>query len=103
MGIFNWIGKLFVGEAKSAATTIVEDEIHKVHDEIALSIAPLLKEVPEDKQAEVLENITDIAKQAAVAYVEAYIGAHAPAVTLPYNVTSTPPAPTPTTPIPPVA
>lgn len=80
MGIFSWIGKLFLGQAKDAAAAIIHDEIHKVHDEIADSIAPYLTQIPAEGRQQVLENITEVAKKAAVAYAEAYINAHLPPI-----------------------
>ena len=93
--LFFWIGHLFVSQAQDAAQTVVKDEINKVHDEIAASIAPYLAQIPKENQQAALQGITDVAKKAAVAYAEAYINSKIPAI--PANpaipTSSTPPAP----------
>lgn len=96
MGAFHWIGRLFLGEAKDAASTIIQDEIHKVHDEIAGTLAPILAGVPQEKQQEILLLVTEYTKKAAVAYaeaaVDAYVKSKIPAAAIP--ALTPPPVPT---------
>ena len=89
MKLFSWIGKLFVGTANDAASQIVHDEIQKVHDEITQAVIPLLSQIPAGDRQKLLDDLVGVAKQAAVAYVEAYISSHAPQIVPTTNPVST--------------
>lgn len=80
MMLFSWIGKLFLSSAEDAAGQVLKDEINKVHDDIATSIAPILSQIPADQREKMIPQLTDVAKQAAVAYAEAYLNAYIPKI-----------------------
>ena len=65
--------KLFVGQVKDITSEILKDEIDKVHDEVVKEIAPLLEKIPAEDREKMMNDLVDIAKQVAVAAVEAYI------------------------------
>lgn len=87
MNLFNFIGHLFLSQAENAGATLIQDESKKVqteidnaHDQIALAISPLVQQVPEADRQQLITNLTEVAKQAAVAYAEAYIDSKIPKV-----------------------